>query len=89
MLGILGKRRSFEYNEIDIMAAGQKQWKDLYEFDTPVVRILKLSSIHIVNAPICTGPCSARFPYILEAKHRYGSSETYAPLHRGRGRASD
>lgn len=34
----LGKKRSFEYNEVDVMAAGQQQWKDLYEFDTPVVR---------------------------------------------------
>ncbi len=38
VLGTLGSKRSFEYNEIDIMASSAKQWKDLYEFDTPVVR---------------------------------------------------
>lgn len=34
----LANRRSFEVNTINVMAAGQQQWKDLYEFDTPVVR---------------------------------------------------
>lgn len=33
-------RRPFEYTEIDVMAPGQTKWKNLYEFDTPVVRIL-------------------------------------------------
>lgn len=40
-------RRPFEYNEIDVMAAGQTKWKNLYEFDTPVVRSILL--IHVVN----------------------------------------
>lgn len=31
-------RRPFEYTEIDVMSAGQTKWKNLYEFDTPVVR---------------------------------------------------
>jgi hypothetical protein len=30
-------RRPFEYTEIDVMAPGQTKWKNLYEFDTPVV----------------------------------------------------
>ena len=34
----LAKRRSFEFNTVNVMAAGQQRWKDLYEFDTPVVR---------------------------------------------------
>jgi hypothetical protein len=33
-------RRPFEYTEIDVMAANQTKWKNLYEFDTPVVRNL-------------------------------------------------
>ena len=37
MLRELGKRRSFEYKEVDVMAEGQKEWRELYEFDTPVV----------------------------------------------------
>lgn len=32
-------RRPFEYDEVDVMAPGQQKWKDVYEFDTPVVSI--------------------------------------------------
>lgn len=32
-------RRPYEYDEIDVMASKQNKWKDIYEFDTPVVRI--------------------------------------------------
>lgn len=31
-------RRHFEYDEIDVMQAASKEWRNLYEFDTPVVR---------------------------------------------------
>lgn len=34
-------RRPFEYTEIDVMAPGQTKWKNLYEFDTPVVSVLE------------------------------------------------
>ena len=34
----LATRRSFDLAQIDIMAPDQTQWKDLYEFDAPVVR---------------------------------------------------
>ena len=40
--GVLSKvwdRRHFEYEEIDVMKQGQAKWKELYEFDTPVVRL--------------------------------------------------
>lgn len=33
----LQKRRPFEYVENDIMAAKNKHWKDVYEFDVPVL----------------------------------------------------
>lgn len=29
--------RPFMYQEVAVMEVGQKHWKDLYEFDTPVV----------------------------------------------------
>lgn len=35
----LQKRRSFEYVEQDIMDSGNKQWKDVYEFDVPVLHV--------------------------------------------------
>ena len=33
----VGKVRSFDYHEIDVMAAGHEEWKAAYEFDAPVV----------------------------------------------------
>ena len=34
--------RPFEYKEIDVMSSDTeaKSWRDLYEFDTPVARVL-------------------------------------------------
>ncbi|KAJ8061100.1 hypothetical protein OCU04_010174 [Sclerotinia nivalis] len=31
--------RPFVYKEIAVMEDGQKHWKDLYEFDTPVIHV--------------------------------------------------
>ena len=45
VLNSLGKKRSFEYNEIDVMAPEQEQWKNAYEFDVPVVGIVKLFTV--------------------------------------------
>ncbi|KAL9099239.1 MAG: hypothetical protein Q9163_005230, partial [Psora crenata] len=39
----VGKTRSFEYCEIDVMSTGQERWKDAYEFDAPVVHVQPLS----------------------------------------------
>lgn len=30
-------KRDLEYLEINVMETGQEKWKDVYEFDTPVV----------------------------------------------------
>lgn len=38
VLQIVARKRSFDYNEIDIMLPAQNEYKDLYELDTPVVR---------------------------------------------------
>ena len=45
MLNSLGKKRSFEYNEIDVMAPEQEQWKNAYEFDVPVVGIVTIFTV--------------------------------------------
>ncbi|EKG19275.1 Glutaredoxin-like protein [Macrophomina phaseolina MS6] len=34
-------KRPFEYTEIDVMAPGQQKWRDVYEFDTPVIHVEK------------------------------------------------
>lgn len=36
--------RHFVFKEIYVMNKDQKHWRDLYEFDTPVVRALVCSS---------------------------------------------
>lgn len=35
----LHKRRPFDYAEIDIMVPEHKQWKDVYDFDVPVLHV--------------------------------------------------
>ncbi|KAI9839873.1 MAG: hypothetical protein M1819_000065 [Sarea resinae] len=36
-------RRPFEYEETDVMKPTEKRWRDLYEFDTPVIHVQKAS----------------------------------------------
>ena len=38
----LQKRKPFPYSEIDVMATGNKMWKDVYEFDTPVLHVQRI-----------------------------------------------
>lgn len=33
----VAEKRSFDLHEINVMDSNQKKWKDLYEYDTPVV----------------------------------------------------
>ncbi|KAE8385039.1 hypothetical protein BDV23DRAFT_165712 [Aspergillus alliaceus] len=35
----LHKRRPFKYSELDIMVPANKPWKDVYEFDVPVLHV--------------------------------------------------
>ncbi|KAE8145770.1 hypothetical protein BDV25DRAFT_163900 [Aspergillus avenaceus] len=35
----LHKRRPFDYSELDIMLPSNKLWKDVYEFDVPVLHV--------------------------------------------------
>ncbi|KAK3652615.1 hypothetical protein LTR56_001980 [Elasticomyces elasticus] len=39
------EHRPAEYKEYDVMNAGNERWKDLYEFDTPVVHIDRMGSL--------------------------------------------
>ncbi|CRG84975.1 hypothetical protein PISL3812_02135 [Talaromyces islandicus] len=40
----LQKRKPFDYAEVDIMVPEHKQWKDVYEFDVPVLHVQPLLS---------------------------------------------
>lgn len=33
----VNKTRPLQYQEVNVMEPGQERWKDVYEFDTPVV----------------------------------------------------
>ncbi|KAF2447852.1 glutaredoxin 2 [Karstenula rhodostoma CBS 690.94] len=33
------KERNFDYEEINVMEPGQEKWKNVYEFDTPVIHV--------------------------------------------------
>ncbi|KAF2092983.1 hypothetical protein NA57DRAFT_49180 [Rhizodiscina lignyota] len=37
-------KKPFDFAEIDVMARGQEQWKELYEFDTPVIHVQRAST---------------------------------------------
>ena len=41
----VAQKRSFDYNEVDVMASDQGQWRALYEYDTPVVGDSDLLSV--------------------------------------------
>jgi hypothetical protein len=45
--------RPFEYKEIDVMKESEeaKRWRDLYEFDTPVVGRDRNIGIYILGEP--------------------------------------
>ncbi|KAJ4317821.1 hypothetical protein N0V94_004735 [Neodidymelliopsis sp. IMI 364377] len=44
----VNKTRPLQYQEINVMEPGQERWKEVYEFDTPVIHIDK------ANAPETT-----------------------------------
>ena len=41
----LQKKRPIDYSEIDIMEAGQQKWKEVYDFDVPVLHVDKVTSL--------------------------------------------
>lgn len=51
VLASLGERRPFSYREVDIGKADAKGWRDLYDFDVPVVRFPLFS--RVPGVPLC------------------------------------
>ena len=81
VLGTLDKKRSFEYNEVDVMSSEKKNWKDLYEFDTPVVCVIGYEEDMRIFVDAWTDSRRAGFPYVFKAKHNHGGSEADAPVY--------
>lgn len=51
----LAQKRSFDHSTVDIIAADQTHWRDLYEFDAPVVHVERVH--HTYSKPdIVTEP---------------------------------
>lgn len=48
----LNKRRPFEYVEKNIEDAGNKQWKDVYDFDVPVLHVQAVNNGHPKEATL-------------------------------------
>jgi hypothetical protein len=72
-------KRPLDYHEINVMDAGQEKWKNVYEFDTPVVwfgvsyissEYLNDPQIHVdkVDAPETTTSS-------LKLMHRFGEED--------------
>ena len=64
------RTRTFQFDQVDVMAKGQEGWKELYEYDVPVVRRVRRSS---VPSPLTwlQGPCSTCIPHLLEAEYHH------------------
>ena len=43
-LSKLQQQRTFRYTEVDIMVPENKKWKDVYEFDVPVLHVQPATS---------------------------------------------
>jgi hypothetical protein len=48
-VGKVRETTPFEYQEIDVMMPGQEKWKEVYEFDTPVVCIAQSKGVHEID----------------------------------------
>ncbi|KAL2110103.1 hypothetical protein VUR80DRAFT_1621 [Thermomyces stellatus] len=44
VLASLRERRPFSYREVDLGKADAKGWRDLYDFDVPVIHVSKASA---------------------------------------------
>lgn len=38
--------RHFDYQEIDVMRKGQEEWRRLYQYETPVVHVQRVTHIY-------------------------------------------
>ena len=64
VLNNVGKTRSFEYDEIDVMAPGEGEWKNAYEFDVPVVGTAKCSYSHSKAKTAVTDTRPTHLPHL-------------------------
>ena len=72
----LNAKRPFDYREINVMESGQEKWRDLYEFDTPVVSFGGLKAVArgiewIEQVHIDKAETLETLPLSLKLMHRF------------------
>jgi glutaredoxin len=76
-LSKLRERRPFDYQEVDISAKGQEQWKKLYQYDIPVLHVERITHPY------------AKPNVVSEAKklmHRFSEKQVESLMDEAKGR---
>lgn len=63
----LEEKRSFDLNEINVMDSNQKKWKELYEYDTPVVSVPLVEKLLalLTDSSFMSRECFTRTPTLM------------------------
>ena len=72
------QRKPFRYTEVDIMEPAQKNWRDVYEFDVPVLHLQKVVSPLDRDPEILDEPVQKLF-------HRFSVEEVEGAMERAEG----
>lgn len=84
--------RPFEFKEVDIVDPAARSWKDLYDFDVPVVWQTSFYSVVCHLAPGSSrfaGSCQQGWRPRRGSSACHQSSEAYASLHSGPSQGPD
>jgi len=71
--------RPFVFREVDVMKPDQTMWRDLYEFDAPVIHISRASEQ--VETPQLSGRA-------IKLMHRFTAEEVHEKLDQAEGASS-
>lgn len=90
VLSDVWNKRPFDYTESDVMTAGQERWRELYEFDTPVVRTASTpSTAHPADDLVIPDPRREVVRRHRTCRDDDSSAQAHASLQTGRSRAVD
>jgi len=71
--------RQFKFREVDVMASDQTMWRDLYEFDVPVIHISKADDLE--ENPDLSGKAK-------KLMHRFTAEEVHKKMDQAEGSSS-
>lgn len=78
------QRRPFDYHEVNVMGRGQKKWRSLYEFETPVVCGLATPSYLHYPSNVCYRFTSMPLKKALQFSKRQRKLSSYGIASRSR-----